>query len=358
MTIKNDDWSNDNSQCPGFWISTPREILIYIANNINQGEIKCITNSAGNRPVWSITYGSKGKKLGTSNFSAAKGSGNINSFLGTDANKKNPVVMIVGGTHGAEMEGVVGIINLLSILETGKDLLGTEWPYLEEIKKKVRIILIPLLNPDGRNRVKPGSLVGMSFEKFRYWAQGQWKNGELIGYPDCKKYQPLPLDKVKFMGGYPNDDGINLMHDVSLSGLKARETKAYFSTLEKERPDCVCLLHSHEGGPTVLGPDSLLPEPHQDIQWKIKQKLYQVMKAKNMRPGEISNYNNSIKRPLFNMSTASYATSGTVPFVFEGPHGLSDNMFSHEEILKIQLTLYKLLFENVLKIPINSSELN
>ena len=32
------------------------------------------------------------------------------------------------GVHGAEFEGIAGIVNLLSVLETGADLRGKAWP--------------------------------------------------------------------------------------------------------------------------------------------------------------------------------------------------------------------------------------
>ncbi len=34
----------------------------------------------------------------------------------------------MSSVHGGEFEGIVGTVNLISVIETGKDLRGKEWP--------------------------------------------------------------------------------------------------------------------------------------------------------------------------------------------------------------------------------------
>ena len=91
---------------------------------------------------------------------------------------------------------------------------------------KVRLLLVPLANPDGRARTGIPSLVGLTVDDLTYYGQGMWKDGKLIEWAGSKRFLPLPLDKVRFSGGYPNDDGVNFMHDVSPAGHRARETTA------------------------------------------------------------------------------------------------------------------------------------
>ena len=59
-------------------------------------------------------------------------------------------IMLIAGVHGAEAEGVITILNLISLLETGKDLRGAERPELCGLLEQYRLVMIPCSNPDGR----------------------------------------------------------------------------------------------------------------------------------------------------------------------------------------------------------------
>src|SRR3546814_16052817 len=62
--------------------------------------------------------------------------------------------MSTAGVHGGEFEGIVGMVKLISIIETGKDLRGKAWPEVVEVMKKIdRLILVPITNPDARARI-------------------------------------------------------------------------------------------------------------------------------------------------------------------------------------------------------------
>ena len=62
------------------------------------------------------------------------------------------MLLIHAAVHGAEMEGIAATLNLVSVMETGADLKGQEWPGLEAAGE-MRLIIVPCLNPDGRARV-------------------------------------------------------------------------------------------------------------------------------------------------------------------------------------------------------------
>ncbi len=97
-----------------------------------------------------------------------------------------------------EPEAVAGAVNLLHILEHGRDLRGRRWP---EIRR-------------------------LTSDDHSFYAQGMWKDGRLISWLGSKQFIPLPLDEVTFGGGYPNDDGVNLMHDVSPAGSLEMQNRA------------------------------------------------------------------------------------------------------------------------------------
>ncbi len=325
-----------------FWRSRVSDVDDYVMNNVKKGTTRSIAASPEGRPIWAVSYGPARPEAAATTFSGGQASGDLSSFFGPSAAEHPPVMVLVGGTHGAEMEGIVGALNLLQVMESGEDFRGKAWPQLKEFLDGARVVVIPSLNPDGRARVDPDSLVGLSYEQFRYWAQGCWKSGELIGYPACKMYQPLPPDGVGFLGGYPNGQGVNLVHDVSLTGPMSPENQAFFRLLERERPDCVVMAHSCENRPFFIYPDRILPDDMLAAHYKLMRSTYASLDQKGLRPAEFMKQpEGGYAKTRFNMSTAVYATCGAWPLVFECTHGIETNPFTHEEILEIQLTLYE-----------------
>src|SRR5690606_13828264 len=128
--------------------------------------------------------------------------------------------------------GIVGILNLINIIEKGEDLRGRRWDYINENWHRFRIILVPCINPDGRSRVPFDSMVGKTFETMRYYMQGTWKDGSLCGWPGCKKVHPIK-ESVEFLGAYFNDDGVNMLTDNVFSPM-ANETKLLMELAEYE----------------------------------------------------------------------------------------------------------------------------
>lgn len=154
-------------------------------------------------------------------------------------------VMLIAGVHGAEAEGVITILNLISLLETGKDLRGKERPELCSLLQKYRLVMIPCCNPDGR-ALSPDHMKGCPMEEFHRISQGVWADGRTISWAESKEYYPLPLDKVLFPGGYPNNEGYNIMHDCAPGKLCTEEAAAILSLAERCQPDLFLNLHSQE----------------------------------------------------------------------------------------------------------------
>ena len=134
----------------------------------------------------------------------------------------------MAAVHGGEFEGIAGMVNLISVIETGKDLRGKEWPGITEaISELDRLILIPIANPDGRERIP------LRMELYRdtiytvpeYLNTGGTPDGTITGWPQIKEFIPMDLSKPGFPGGYPNDAGVNIQHDNFL-GKKQPETQA------------------------------------------------------------------------------------------------------------------------------------
>ena len=157
--------------------------------------------------------------------------------------------MAIAGVHGFELEGIVGIVNLISVFETGKDLTGKAWPEIESMLDSLdRIVLVPICNPDGRDRVP------IRMEKFRgsapdaylvheYLNTGGLDGGKLIGWPACKEYIPLDFTQCEFPGSYPNDNGYNIMHD-DFFGKMQPETRILCDLAKREKPDVLLNMHT------------------------------------------------------------------------------------------------------------------
>ena len=171
-------------------------------------------------------YGRPRVGKGTTTFSGSLGYGDVRAWLGPDYARK--VYLAMASVHGGEFEGIVGIVNLIAVLETGADLRGRAWPGITAAAAALdRIILIPILNADGRSRVpiRMGVHRGTDHTVAEYFNTGGQPDGSLIGWPDCKEFIPLDFSATQFPGGYPNDAGVNVQHD-DFFGRPQPETRA------------------------------------------------------------------------------------------------------------------------------------
>jgi hypothetical protein len=241
------DYLREADNPPDFWVSTNEAVTKFLTESVHRGTVEKIGDSAGGRPIRAVFYGGPRNGRGTTTFSGAVGASSMRAYFGPDFDKK--VYWVMGAVHGGEFEGIVGLVNLLSVLETGKDLRARPWPGIVAAAAHLdRIIVIPIVNMDGRARVP------LRMEAFRgtdnripeYLNTGGWVSGELIGWPACKQYIPLDFSKTQFPGGYPNDKGVNIMHDDFL-GKRQPETQALFDLAARERPDLILNLHTGAG---------------------------------------------------------------------------------------------------------------
>ena len=205
-----------------------------------------------------VFYGQPRKGNGTTTFSGSLGYGDVRAWLGPDFERK--VYFAMACVHGGEFEGVVGAVNLLSVLESGKDLRGREWPAISAMAERLdRIIILPITNVDGRIRVPLRMMPhqGSDHRLSEYFNTGGKLDGEIIGWPQCKRDIPLDFSKVQFPGGYPNDAGVNFQHD-DFFGKRQPETGALLALVARERPDLTMNMHT---GANFLHPLRSFIEP-------------------------------------------------------------------------------------------------
>ena len=232
-----------------FWKTTLRDIDETI-QDLKYGKVVRQGESAGGRPIYLIEYGKKNDLQRTANLSSALGGSDRKCYADKSGPDYRPTILLVGCIHGGEFEGVAALNNLIKIFETGSDFKGEKNEFLHNIYKEANILIIPCLNPDGRARLDFPSMVGKSFEELRLYNQGTWKDGTLCGWPDCKRIHPIK-EHCDFLGGYFNDDGINLMHDDFFL-KKSSENEFLFDIANEYVPDLTILLHGGDNTPPCI----------------------------------------------------------------------------------------------------------
>jgi hypothetical protein len=252
------DYLREPDSIPLFWLTTLDDVTDFLKKTVRKGTIEEIGKSAGGRPINAVLYGKPRQGKGTTTFSGSQGFGDVRAYRGPDHDKT--VYMAMASVHGGEFEGIVGMVNLISVIETGKDLRGKEWPEITSVVAKLdRLILIPVTNPDGRARIplRMELYRDTDFNIAEYLNTGGDTSGKITGWPQIKEFIPMDFSRPGFPGGYPNDAGVNIQHDNFL-GKKQPETQALFDLTEREKPDLIINLHT---GAVYMRMDRPLGEP-------------------------------------------------------------------------------------------------
>ena len=307
------------------------------------GEVHTLGKSAGGRTIRYITYGDKPDFGRRANYSSACGGKDPSCYA--ERAGRAPAIMLIGATHGQETEGVAGILNLISLLETGVDLRGQAVPSITDAYNALRprLVIVPLYNIDGRARCVPDSMIGEPNESLRYHGQGTWKDGSLCGWPDCKKVHPIK-DAAGFLGAYYNDDGVNLMHDNFFTPM-AEETKALLALADAEAPECVIGLHGGSNSTNELLQPEYVPHYIKEGVFRLASDIAARQSARGLktRVRDVSP-EADFPPPSFNLTTALHHVSGAVSSTYESNEGLAEkNAFTAEEILLHHYCLFESL---------------
>lgn len=332
---------------PSYFKSKLEDIETEI-RNIKKGKTEKIATSPGGLPVYGIFYGEKDDLKQQANYNSAVGARNPAYFALKNEHTK-PVILFIGPVHGQEPEGITGLVNLIHIAETGKDYRGREWPEISEFFNRFRVIIIPCGNPDGRRRCPYDSFVGLPTETMTKYGQGTRKDGTLWRWPLAKSQHPMRGD-VGILGSYFNDNGINIMHDEFFAPM-AEETRAIFRIAMEEAPDITVSLHSCECKPYVIQTSQAPHFMRQRISdfANILNRSYFDLKLPNMgAEWRLDILDDDLTAPpqkSFNMVSALHYATGSMSFAFECPHGTIEDGATYNEILDIQLVLYREMFD-------------
>ncbi|WP_171632761.1 M14 family zinc carboxypeptidase [Paenibacillus plantarum] len=328
-----------------FWKSSLAEIEDAMGQ-VRLGKTRVLATSAGGREIYVVEYGEKDDFSRKANYSSACGAGNPEHYARKGKESK-PVLLFVGGVHGGELEGIVAVMNLIRLLETGEDYRGKRNDYIRERARQCRLLLIPCMNPDGRARLPTDTLIDVPYEKFVYYMQGTWKDGTLCSWPDCKAVHPIK-DASDYLGSYFNDDGVNLMHDNFFAPM-ARETSALLGVADVEAPDFTVQFHGGANSEIHLYPIYFLPQYVLQKQQAFNLQLADAY-AKRGLPFTLTNQlapdAGTISSPPFNLTSAIHHVCGGMSLTFESNMGLAAPgiKLTADEILDSHFVLFEQAF--------------
>ncbi len=330
----------NNMQVPKYW-KTELSDIQEITESVSFGEKRILGKSAGGRNIYSVFYGRKNVFDRKANLSSALGAGMRECYANKQTDKYTPTLLLAGGIHGAEFEGIAAVLNLISVMESGKDLAG-ENTELKEKLSGINLLIVPCINPDGRSRVPKSSMVGSSLKDLRKYNQGQWKNGELCLWPECKKYHPIK-EYVSFLGGYFNDSGINLMHDDFFIN-PSEEVKILMKLADDYVPDLTVLLHGGINGDDHILKPAYAPAPVKEEIQKLEKRMLIRLSEEGIRYSETENDRgeNSAAAASFNLCSMLYQLCGEACITFESNQGLSEkNAMTYEQIYRAHIILFE-----------------
>ncbi len=302
--------------------------------------------SAGGRPIYMVEYGKSTLPPRTANCSSALGAkGHIESYADKSGADYVPTVFLCGCIHGGEFEGTSAMLNLIKLIETGTDYAGNRNDELVALAKSVHLILVPMVNPDGRSHIPFDSFVGKTFYDLRYYNQGTWKDGSLCGWPECKMVHPIK-DYVDYLGGYFNDDGVNMMHEDFIGGKLSTGTQLVFDICREYAPDFSILLHGGDNSAFHMLPPDYCSH-------KAKLEIFDVANAVEARCKEANlPFNNLGVRemeknevpPSFNLVSAMHHCCSEPAITYESNQGLIEHRepcCTYEEIYKAHIILFE-----------------
>jgi len=327
---------------PEFWVGDVAGLSARW-EKLEHGEVTCIAESPGGRPLHLIAYGKREEVRHRANFNSAIGGRDPSAYMDKKARKK-PVVYFVGPVHGHEVEGLTGLVNLIEVMETGRDLRGRDQRELRELGRQCRLLVVPAGNPDGIARFEPRACRGMPLDQFQFWGMGTWSDDTIAVWPNSKRQHPRVGKEIGWMGCYFDDAGINPMHDEFFAPM-GHEAPAILRVAMEEGPDLAVSLHSHGSKAVVLRPAYLPMETQAEVGELAKQ-FNALMEKRDLPHGGLFEPKPESGDPPapFNLTSALYHVSGATAFTFECPHGIADEKMcqvTFDEILDIQLCLYE-----------------
>ena len=156
-------------------------------------------------------------------------------------------------------------------------------------------------------------------------------------------------DAVSFLGGYFNDDGVNMMHD-QMFAPQSPENRALFALMEEEYVDCVIQFHGGSNANNVFLQTDYVTEEANAATLELTARCKAAGESEGLSFN--SNYLTPQKEgtppPSFNLASALHHIGGAVSTIFESNEAICDwpgPKFTYDEILRS----HAIIFEQVCK---------
>lgn len=340
--------AGEGEKPPAFWKSTVADVEQAV-KAVGKGKARALIRSTGGRDVYLVSYGEGVERHATANYNSACAGQQPAAYARKDGTQR-PVVLLLGPVHGGEMEGVVGLLNLIRVAESGEDWRGRRWERLAGNLAACRVLIVPLGNPDARARFPWDSSVGRTLEEYERLLMGVGPDGKVYQWPGVKRIHPMRGVAVTTLGAYFTDEGVNLMHDEWFAPM-ARETTVFLNLARDEAPDYVVSLHTRASYPAVL-PTAYVPKTVKETISGFGGLLQQRYAAaglprKSAGPA-VEEDGKTFPPPSFNLVSALHHVCGAVTMVHEACAGVADARYpqlTHEQILDSEMLLFDELLE-------------
>ena len=324
------------TKAPRWWLTHPDAIEAHL-RKLRGVSVWEMGRSSGGHPILAAAWGEREDlpNRTSQSLASALAGGSAAAFYG-QGERQRQTLLFLGNAHGLEFEGTVAAVNMLNVIATGKDLRGRAWPRMQREGRKLRIVVVPTFNMDGRLRYPEIShFLDGDAKSLRKIYFGELKTGEPLEWAKSKLTTPIFPDSVKKMGAYFNDRGVNLVYDTGLGVEPQTETKALLRFCREEMPDCVICSHTNRGS-LVETPDSFIPSYFRQRQVQIGA----AVGARCVREGVIRRYGfpqrtHSYGGEVFYQTDLIYHTCGALPLLVEFPVGYKNFPYTFHEIVDI-----------------------
>jgi hypothetical protein len=328
----------DTAKAPAWWVSRSEETETFL-RSLPGVEVFEIGRSAGGRPIIAAAWGEREDLPNRTcrSLASALSGGKASAFYG-EGQRQRQGILFLGNAHGIEFEGSVAALNVLNVIARGKDLRGRRWPIIQEFGRKLRIVVIPHFNIDGRVRHDcHRHFLNLNIEDLRRISQGDLKNGDKLVWPKSKLVWPIAPDSVDVMGGYFNDAGVNLVYDSGLGAEPQPETSALVRFLRQEMPDGVILSHTNNGS-LVCEHASFIPDHFRMWLQAFSAVAGSACRYKGYRKYAVAQAGHGYAGQIFYQGDLIYHTCGALPLLVEFPCGYQNNPDTLDELLDISMT--------------------
>ena len=326
---------------PPSYVTNPGAVARALAS-LERADVVDLGRSVGGRPLTAVRYGAFEPIDRRANHSAAWSAGDPEAFFGR---RDKRAIVIVSAIHGAELESIAGVMHLISVLERGTDLDGVAWPAIARAAADLRIVIVPIANPDGRARIPADDPLQWSAREMEIYRHGADAAGEPVPWiPGCFSPHPQVLAERSVLGGYFNDAGVNPSHGAFLERAISPEAHLLAELAEAETADTWLDLHSCGSGPFFIRGMGFAPpevgarQAYVDGAWRVRQRQRGLPAPDGAgRPSS---------RRAMGLAGVVYHRAGCLPLCFEGGTGeryAGENV--HRQIVETYLTVFETVFE-------------